>query len=108
MWVFARRGMRCRAAHLVVRLYDSNALEVQINKEKELDASTFKNGTVEGFRIPLHDEVVGAFIECQAAKQRELRSYTEAISTGVSDAGGSLWRRPCPCRGACHRGWKKR
>ena len=76
--VFARRGTRCRAAHLIVRLYDSNALEVQINKEKELDASTFKNGTVEGFRLP--EGVSGMRRRIQSSRRKNLL----ALALGAS------------------------
>ena len=43
-----------------------------------------RDGSSEGYRLPPHEELVNAFIECQEAKQREEHQYADAVNAGVA------------------------
>ena len=64
----------------VVRLHDEGNMQVQMNGDSP---PTFEDGSVDGYRLPSHEDVVSAFIECQKAKQREELRRTDAANAGV-------------------------
>ena len=58
-----------RVLRQIVKLHDENAIKVKSHNAS--DPPTFDDGTMDGFQLPSHKDLVEAFVACQKAKQFE-------------------------------------
>lgn len=64
----------------VVRLHDDQDLHVAGAPGRQV----FGYDEHAGFRLPSHEDVVTAFVDCQKARAEEQRLLVEALNAGVS------------------------
>ena len=65
----------------IIAMYDNRTLRVQKNSAPI--SPTIEDGSADGYRIPTHDDLMAAFVDCRNAEQREALARIDAIKGGV-------------------------